>query len=228
MIRCTLRAAMAFFILSACSNYAQAQCTQVAGGSGGILDAAASASGAEVDAGTHSYGAPNVGSYITYDGMTWYLTASWFEASPSQGWDEDSVAAAYIEPGVGGGGGPGGGYVNSGGCTTLPEVVTTGTTYGSGGGLLGFTGRMALGAPGSGRSQLWVSYRSVQASASVTCASDLVDQEGAAVEAIRPLGVLSRGTIIRVDYAPGNSRLWTITQPYFTNRGLVPASDCRS
>lgn len=233
MIRFTLRAVIALFAFSACSNYAEAQCTQGAGGPGSIQDAiqdaAASHVGGEIDAGTHSYGAPNVGSYITYDGMTWYLTASWFEANPSQGWDEDSVEAAYTEPGVGGGGGPGGGgHVNSGGCTILPEVVVTGITYGSGGGLLGFMGRMALGAPGGGRSQLWVNYRSVQANDSVTCASDYAAQEVAARDAIRPLGWLRMGTIIRVDYAPGSARLWVVTNPSATDRGLQPGSACRS
>lgn len=237
MIRSTMRAAMALLVFSAFSTHAQAQCTGTQGA--GPLEAAGAANvfGAEHDTGTTSSMAPNMGSYVSSDGVTWYLTGEWYDPNPQPTEDEFVVPAWHAGPG--GGGDPGGGgYVNSGPCT-LPATVVTATTYSGGGGMLGFSGRMRLGG-GGGSSQMWLPVPSIRMPDNpinphpADCGSSreqrwshAVSDAGVWLARAANRNSISIGQLLRVTYDDGTSEAWVYTGYASPTLGEIPAFEVR-
>lgn len=171
----------------------------------------------------------------------------YFESETLREFDE------YIPPGTfwgsGGGGGSGGdivlpngaesgrgkrikdsGNVAASSCSEphdMPPVVVTGRRPSSYGSILSifWRGNLLDRAVGAARRPV---LRSVDADQTVTCNSSYQDREGAASDAIRPLGLLPAGSVIRVNYGSGHYQLWLVTQPYLTTRGLLESSRCFS
>lgn len=192
----------------------------------------------------------NAGIYEWNEGLqAWVLVEAayvpFFETETLRPGDE------YIAPEVlwgAEGGGSGGGYLVQGGGTQprrgqgrggagqpgiacaespkeLPPVVVTGSRP-SFGRLIALFWRGQLLNAGRGPGAVRRSLHAVTADQSVTCASSEDDRRGAALDAIKRLGYLASGTIIRVNYGSGHFQVWVVRAPTFTDRGLESVGGC--
>jgi hypothetical protein len=182
----------------------------------------------------------NIGVYEWGGGDAWLLIESFYDQNANHyvpGSDD------YWVPASNGGGGPGGPgdpgeqpHPQSANCATvLPPTVVTGTPFpGSLGLYIVRVGIQPGYGPAGGGGAI---YRNpsprvghVQASTHITCSnsSDL-EREPAAQLAIQQslTSPLPRRGIYTVNFAPGSSQDWLVTQPMFSNFGLQPASGCR-
>jgi hypothetical protein len=158
--------------------------------------------------------------YIWQSGTTWRLQTSFYDGSNQS---RAPVSGDYVVPIQG---------ASTSECTPLPTITVTAPPYsGSVGLYMVNTINLQPPAQGGGFRSIFRAPRPYKGTKDgdedLTCASSENERMLSARDVIATsTSPYSRAGIYTINYGPGSSQQWLVTQPLLTTLGLVPAGSC--